>query len=73
MKASIPVRIRAIFNFLYFGLMPSWVYERTCHYRCTYWQHLKMNLCGARDWILGYENEDDVAFVLQPCKYFRWQ
>ena len=73
MKAPLPIRIRAIFNFLYFGIMPSWVYEKQRHYRCSYWVHLRMNMSGLVDWVMLRENDDDIAFVMKPCKYFRWQ
>lgn len=37
-------KIKEVGQCLFYGIMPYWVYERRCHYDCTYWQHLLINL-----------------------------
>lgn len=74
-------RCKAIFNCLWFGLLPSWVYEKECHYKShndegtdTYWNHAKMNLRAAKYLILCQEHECTHEFHKTKWKkYFRWQ
>lgn len=74
-------RIFAIFKCVYFGILPYWVYEKTCHYRktgegCevyTYLDHLKMNYYTARSLLLKTEHECTHDFHKAKCKYFRFQ
>ena len=45
-------RLKAIFNCLWFGILPSYIYEKECHYKkhgdgenaFTYFDHLKLNM-----------------------------
>ena len=74
-------RARAIFNSLYFGIMPSCVYEKTCHYKrngenmevWSYWQHLEVNLLIAKHLIMKTEHPSTHNFHKGKVKYFRWQ
>ena len=69
-------RLKAIFNCLWFGILPSWVYEKECHYKYsqTYFNHLKYNLTLAKDLILSRENPAYHSFHKTKWKkYFRWQ
>ena len=56
------MRTKAIFCCLYFGIVPSWVYEPTCHYNRGYWLHLKLNFGQAMIWIKGQETKEDREF-----------
>ncbi len=76
MKISLAVRAKAIFDCLYFGFVPSVVYEKECHYKgISYVDHLLMNLRSIPAWIdtesADSANEEDVAFVLQTDTYIR--
>lgn len=76
---TIKQRFRAVFNCLYFGILPYWLYEKRCHYKGgkdvgeTYFEHLKMNLLTAKFLILRKEHPCTHKFHKQKCKYFRWQ
>lgn len=59
------IRIKAILNCLYFGLLPWWVYERNRHYDCSYIRHLAINIQYAWRWITFQENESDREFELK--------
>lgn len=77
------MRIKAVFCCLYFGLLPSWVYETRCHYSSaaisggmTYWEHLKINLRRARLWAWGLPDQHEVDFELRVNRrpnWLRWQ
>lgn len=75
------MRLRAIFCALYFGLMPSWVYEKEPHYPGSYFNHMRLNLEMVFIWGLFKETPDDCYFEkkLNPdwrtvCgKLLRWQ
>lgn len=56
------VRVTAIAYSLLYGLFPYWVYERKCHYDCTYLQHLVINLKYSWRWLSFQEYESDVEF-----------
>lgn len=71
-KVAFSVKAMAIFNCVYFAVMPWWVYEENCHHKTTYWKHLLINLQYAGDWLNGNITQDDVDFVSTPVKYFRW-
>ena len=76
MKISLAVRAKAIFDCLYFGFVPSVVYEKDCHYKgISYKDHLLMNLRYIPAWInteTAYSaNEEDVRFVLNTNTYIR--
>ena len=69
-------RAKAIFNCLWFGILPSWVYEKECHYKYsqTYYKHLKYNLNLAKDLLLFNESPIYHSFYkIKWKKYFRWQ
>lgn len=73
---TIRQRLIAIFNCLWFGILPSWVYEKECHYQYTqtYLNHLKYNLKLAKDLFLFCENPSLNSFhLIKWKKYFRWQ
>lgn len=63
----------AIFNCFYFGIMPSWVYEKDCHYtgHFTYYTHLKHNLDVARRLITYIEPEKYHNFFKAKARYIR--
>jgi hypothetical protein len=58
------MRTKAILNALWYGIMPSWVYEDSPHYAPDwgYRQHLQANLCVAWRWLTWREDEDDREF-----------
>jgi hypothetical protein len=74
-------RIRAIFACLYFGILPSCIYEKECHYERGYWRHLKLNIRQVWFWASFQETGEDLAFEgrvnaswLFICgKMLRWQ
>ena len=74
-------RLFAIFKCAYFGILPYWVYEKTCHYRkngegCevyTYLDHLKMNYYTARSLLRKTEHECTHEFHKSKCRYLRFQ
>lgn len=75
------MRLRAIFCCLYFGIVPWWIYEPTCHYEKGYWKHLQLNLEMAMIWLLYLEEYEDLEFeskvnaswTFVASKMFRWQ
>lgn len=73
-------RLRAMFNCLWFGILPYWVYEPNCHYNneqdyCqdTYFSHLKLNLIIFKCLLFKTEHECTHTFHKTKYKYFRWQ
>ena len=74
-------RAVAIFNCVWFGLLPSWVYEKECHYKTnhdegteTYLEHACMNMRAAKYLILHKEHPCTHEFHKTKWKkYFRWQ
>lgn len=69
-------RLVSIFNCLWFGILPSCVYEKDCHYKYsqTYFMHLRYNLKLAIDLVLCREDEKLHGFFkIKWKKYFRWQ
>lgn len=56
------MRFMAILCALWFGVMPWWVYERSPHYGCGYWAHLRLNLGLAWRWGWRRETEEDREF-----------
>lgn len=48
---------------LFYGLLPSRVYERERHYDCSYWRHAAMNLALAWRWATWRETSDDREFA----------
>jgi hypothetical protein len=74
-------RVKAIFNCLWFGILPSYIYEKECHYKKhndenteNYYQHMIMNLQAAKCLILKTEHECTHEFhKIKWKKYFRWQ
>jgi hypothetical protein len=65
---KIKIRLLAIFNCIYFGILPSWVYEKVKHYDCSYIQHLVINLRYAWRWITFTEDQSDWEFELNTNK-----
>lgn len=72
----------AILKALYFGILPSWFYEKNCHYLKnregmnikTYLDHLVMNLYIVKSLILKTEHECTHDFhKIKVKKWFRWQ
>ena len=75
-------RFYAIFKSLYFGVLPSWLYEKECHYLRSgegmnikaYLDHLVMNLYIVKSLILKTEHECTHSFhKMKVKKWFRWQ
>jgi len=73
MKVSTALRLKAIFDCLYFGIVPSFVYEKNCHYKgVSYWNHLMMNMRSIPAWVtMDGINEEDVKFVSLKHTYIR--
>ena len=74
-------RSYAIFKALYFGILPSWFYEKDCHYLKdgeemnikTYSDHLIMNLYIVKSLILKTEHECTHRFhKIKIKKWTRW-
>ena len=72
----------AIVKALYFGILPSWFYEKNCHYLKngegmnikTYLDHLIMNLYIVKSLVLKTEHESTHNFhKMKIKKWFRWQ
>lgn len=72
----------AIFRSIYFGILPSWFYEKKCHYAkhgegegaYTYWEHLKLNMYIVKALICKTEHPCTHKFhKTKNVKYFRWQ
>ena len=75
-------RYYAIFKSLYFGILPSWFYERDCHYTIngegmgikTYLQHLQLNLTIVKCLLLKTEHGCTHDFhKMKVRKWLRWQ
>lgn len=75
-------RVYAIAKSLYFGIIPSWFYEKECHYAKNgegmgiknYREHLMMNLYIVRSLIKKTEHECTHGFHrIKIKKWFRWQ
>lgn len=75
-------RCYAIFKALYFGILPSWFYEKECHYAKdgesmdikSYKEHLVMNLCIVKSLLMRTEHECTHKFhKMKVKKWFRWQ
>jgi hypothetical protein len=64
------IRRHAILCCLFYSLLPYWMYESQKHYRCSYWQHLRINLEYAWRWIKWDVDEVDYQFEKQ---YNSWQ
>ena len=72
----------AIVKALYFGILPSWFYEKNCHYIKngegmnikTYLDHLVMNTYIVKSLILKTEHECTHSFhKMKVKKWVRWQ
>ena len=75
-------RLYAISKALYFGILPSWFYEKNCHYSKngegmgikSYTDHLVMNLYIVKSLILKTEHECTHSFHrMKVKKWVRWQ
>lgn len=75
-------RCYAIFKSLYFGVIPSWFYEKECHYAengegmniRNYKEHLIMNLYIIKSLVMRTEHECTHKFhKMKVKKWFRWQ
>ena len=75
-------RIYAIYKSLYFGILPSWFYEKECHYIKdgegmnvkTYLGHLVVNLYIVKSLLLKTEHECTHSFhKMSIKKWTRWQ
>lgn len=61
-------RFEQIRKALWFGLRPSWMYEREPHYDCGYLRHAAMNVALAWRWATRRETADDIDFALSMEK-----
>jgi hypothetical protein len=59
------VRAKAILKAIYHGLMPYGVYEQKRHYKCSYLQHLWINICYGWRWATFRELDSDIEFEKQ--------
>lgn len=75
-------RFYAILKCLYFGIMPSWWYEKECHYADSkegyelrdYWEHLKMNMLIIKCLLRKSEHPSTHRFhKMKVKKWVRWQ
>ncbi len=75
-------RFFAIYKSLYFGILPSWFYEKTCHYTRdgegmnikTYLDHLILNFYIIKSLVLKTEHECTHNFhFMKIKKWVRWQ
>ncbi len=75
-------RVYAIFKSLYFGVFPSWFYEKNCHYIRNgeglgirgYFSHLWLNLLIVKCLILKTEHRCTHDFhKMKIKKWVRWQ
>ena len=75
-------RLYAIFKSLYFGILPSWFYEKKCHYLehgenmgiKSYFDHLVLNMLIIKCLLLKTEHECTHEFhKIKIKKWFRWQ
>ncbi len=67
------LRLKGIFDCLYFGFVPSFVYEKESHYKgkCSYWFHLRMNLRFAWHWATFQESKGLRELATQKTTYLR--
>ncbi len=68
------LRMKAIFDCLWFGLLPYWVYEEEPHYGRgikNYLNHAALNYTLAKAWIKGKEDEEDRELAAKVTRYFR--
>lgn len=75
-------RCYAVFKSLYFGIVPSYLYEKNCHYLRngdgmnikSYVDHLLLNLVIVKCLVLKTEHECTHDFhKMKIKKWFRWQ
>ena len=75
-------RCYAIWKCLYFGIVPSCVYEPKCHYANeaegypieSYFGHLWMNMLIIKHLLKGTEHPSTHRFhKMKVTKWFRWQ
>lgn len=75
-------RFYAVFKAFYFGVLPSWFYEKECHYAkngegmniSNYKEHLIINLYIIKSLIMRTEHECTHKFhKMKVKKWFRWQ
>ena len=75
-------RCYAIFKSLYFGILPSFIYEKECHYKrngegmdvYSYYEHLKVNMLIVKCLILKTEHESTHNFhKMKVRRWIRWQ
>lgn len=75
-------RIYAICKSIYFGVLPSWFYEKECHYIVdgeaegvkTYLGHLWLNMLIIKSLVLKTEHTSTHRFHrMKIKKWFRWQ
>ncbi len=48
-----PSKLTQVLDCLKYGILPWRCYEDVKHYDCTYWQHMRINLCEAWRIITG--------------------
>ena len=72
-------RCYAIMKSVYFGLLPSWFYEKECHYKkdgeCIggYFGHLWINVLVVKSLLMKTEHESTHGFhKLKIKKWTRW-
>jgi len=68
------LRLKAILDCIYFGLVPYWVYEERSHYGDTvkdYFYHIKINARVAWAWITFKESQEMVYLAKQKARYIR--
>lgn len=62
--STVPIdRSKQIRDALWYGLRPSWMYEREPHYDCGYLRHAAMNVALAWRWATGRETTEDIEFA----------
>lgn len=59
------MRIQAVACALFYGIVPSRVYETESHYPFTYTEHLQVNLGIAWRWATWNETDSDIEFEIE--------
>ena len=72
---KIMLRIKALFDCLYFALVPYWVYEDSPHYgeeRGAYLHHARINWRVAKHWLTFSETESMIQLAKAKTTYVKW-
>ncbi len=68
------LRLKALFDCLYFAFIPSFVYEDESHYGDSfsdYLNHIKINARVAKHWLTGTETEGMIRLAKSKTTYIK--